>query len=179
MSFLTSANRMYVTDGGTTVFDTDDRLFTVTDTITNSFTLPGRTATEIASPFSQSPVVVNTNHTLHSINSSANTVRGSFKVTATVTGGGSSRLTGVGWFNASGTYVHMLHARRPALSPGSTDNAGLPSISAYTFIASGGSLILNEQCIMRADPTGGGISSTSLSLPGATLEYHLFCGAWI
>lgn len=174
MSFLTTANRIYVTDGGTTVFDTDDRLFTVTDVVTDSITLDEHVATRTISPTTNSPIDINTNITLHSINSSADTVRGAFYVSAAGTKGA---LLDLGWFNASGSYVHLLYPRFPAL--GGTTNAGLPSIAVYTFVASGGSLVLNEQVRLESQPVISPDTSTSVTLPGATLQYHLFCGAWI
>jgi len=172
MSFFTSANRMVVTDvDGTTVFDTNERLFTVTNgPLQGSITLPTRTATRTTA--ANNSVNVNTNHTITAVNASANTVRGAFFVTAPSRGA----LLNLGWFNASGTYIHLLEPRFPALGTDTT-NAGLPSIAAYTFVASGGSLYLNEQCRLESNPPTGG--STTLTLPGATFQYYLFAGAWV
>lgn len=183
MSFTTSAGRMIVTDGATTVFDTNERLFTVTNgPLTGSITLPDHTTTQQDSPLVQNFIDVDTNHSLgYSINSSADTIRGAFKVTATVTDSAVARLQGLGWFNASGSYVHFMRPRSPTLSPTSNANAGLPNFAVYTFIISGGALYLNEQVRLSPNPTGAGsgLTFTTMTLPGAFIEYYLFVGAWI
>lgn len=174
MSFFASAGRILVTDGASTVFDTDERLFTVTNgPITGSLTLPTRTATRTSTV--NNFVDVEANTTLASINPSANTVRGAFS--AVVSSGITGAVSNKGWYNASGSYVHALLPRNPAL--GGTGNAGLPSIAVYTFIASGGVLYLNERVRLESNITLSTGVTTTLILPGVTLTYYLLAGTFV
>jgi len=166
---------MVLTDGATTVFDTNERLFTVTDgPITGSITFGAYTATR-GTGSTNSPVQRNVNTTITSINGSANTVRGALKVTTS----GSFGVSNLGWFNASGSYVHLLQPRNPSSFP--LGNVGLPSLAVYSFIASGGSLLINEQVQLQSDPPIylSPATSTSLTMAALTIEYYLFAGAWV
>jgi hypothetical protein len=175
VSFITSASRMVITDtDGTEVFDTDDRLFTVTDgPLTDSVTIGPYTATRGPGTANNPISLSRTLSTLASINASANTVRGAFKVTTSSAYG----VANLGWFNASGSYVHLLQPRNPSSFP--LGNVGLPSLAVYSFIASGGSLLINEQVQLQSDPPISPATSTSLTMAALTIEYHLFAGAWV
>jgi hypothetical protein len=164
---------MVITDtDGTEVFDTDDRLFTVTDgPIRGSFTTPVRTITRTTTAYT--PININTNHTITSINGSANTIRGAFQATST----SSEEVSNLGWFNASGSWVRVLFPRYPSL--GGVSNAGLPTMQVLTFVASGGVLYLNEQSRIEPQPLVGSVTSSTVTFSPITLNYYLFAGAWV
>lgn len=176
MSFFASAGRILVTDGADTVLDTDERLFTVTNgPITGVVTVPTRTATRIVTSggTTNNYIDVDTNTTIASINVAANTVRGAFSAKVS---GSSSGVSNRGWFNASGSYCHFLFPINPAL--GGSGNVALPNLAAYTFIASGGTLYLNERTRLEA-PRSLSNGTYTLSLPAVNLYYHLFAGAFV
>lgn len=157
---------------GTTVFDTNERLFCATNSVSGSVVLNGYTATE---PSSGTPTRINvdTLHALSSINSSADIVRGSFFVSTT---DGTGVVTSRGWFNAGGTYVHQFVGTGAGASPNS--NLVVSCIAAYTFIASGGTLYLHERVYMRAAfPSGTG--TNTVTFPAVTFSYNLLCGTFV
>lgn len=163
---------MVATDGADVVFDTDERLFTVTDgPITGTITTPSRTATRIGSSSTNIPVNVEVDTLIASVNASATTVRGSFAASTS----GSFGVAGLGWYNASGSYVHFLGPSNGALGTGG--NAGLRSIAAYTFFVSAGGLYLKERVALQADFSLS--LTTSLTLNPVTLNFYLLVGTFI
>jgi hypothetical protein len=176
VSFYASAGRILVTDGADTVLDTDERLFTVTNgPISGMVTVPTRTATRVVTSggTTNNYIELDTNATIASVNSAANTVRGSFYAEVS---GSASGVSNRGWFNASGSYCHFLYPINPAL--GGSGNVALPSLAAYTFIASGGSLYLNERTRLEA-PRSISNGTYTLSLPAVNLYYYLFVGTFV
>lgn len=168
-----SAGSIVIKDtDGTTVFDTDERLFCATNSVSGSAVMGGYTASET---FSGAPVRqdVSTLHSLGSINSSADIVRGSFYVTTT---DGTGNATARGWFSAGGTYVHQFVGTGAGGSPNS--NLVVSCIACYTFLASGGTLYLHERVCMRAaGRTSPG--TNSVTFPATTFQYNLLCGTFV
>jgi hypothetical protein len=157
---------------GSTIFDTEERLMALTDRASGSAGAYGPyTATQTTT--TNTNVDVDTLHSLGSINAAADVVRGSFSV-STVSGDGT--LYNLGWFNASGTYVHLFEPAGPIGGP-ITTYSQITSISCYTFRAISGTLYLHERVLMTATvPTAGSFSITASAL---TLSYNLFCGTFI
>ncbi len=171
-----SAGNITIRDtDGTVVFNTDERLFCATNSVSGSVTLSAYTASE---PFSGTSVRPNVDslHSLASINASADIVRGAFYVS---TGDGSGSVTARGWFNAGGTYVHNFSAVGQGLSSSATnDNTVVSCFAAYTFLASGGVLYLHERVVMRApDKADPGTNFVSFTAP--TFFYNLLCGTFV
>jgi len=157
---------------GTIVFNTDERLFCATNSVSGSVSLNGYTATE---PFSGTSTRPNVDalYSLASINAAADTVRGSFYVT---TGDGTGSVTARGWFNAGGTYVHQFVGTGVGATP--NNNAVVSCIAAYTFLASGGVLYLHERVYMRAADRNS-IGSNSVTFPAVGIQYNLLCGTFV
>lgn len=171
MSFFASAGRIIVTDGSDVVFDTDEQLFTATDgPLRNSVSIPQRQATRTSSG-ANNYVDLDSYTALQSINASADTIRGAFKVTTASAGG----VSNIGWFNASGSYIHMMRARNAAST--AVGNWGMPSIVAYTFIASAGTLYFHERVRLESDITSG--VTSSITLFASTIDYYLFAGTFV
>ena len=169
------AGRIAVCDtDGSVVFDTDEKLFIVTDFVSGSLGISAHTAQN--NNFNDVPFInIDTNHALSSVNAAADTVRGAFSVT---TSGGSQGLHAVGWFNATGTYIHYLgDINGPLNNP--TGFALIAQLAAYTFQASGGALSMNERVRLKSKwSTSSGVT-TSVTLFAVTIQYKLFCGTFV
>lgn len=155
---------------GTTVFDTDERLFTATDSKSGSITRGPYTATD--NNVSSTPIMFETLHNLGSINAAADIVRGSFKVTTA----GQGAVANLGWFNASGTYVHWFGANLGVFT-GTYFETG--QFAFYTFEASGGVLYLRERVAAYADPSASSSITNSFTLLQLTIQYNLLCGTFV
>lgn len=192
MTFSNSANRMVISDtDGHVVFDTDERLFVVTNGPYSGRVnaLSQNNSSGVSTPVSVPRYVANSvngninqdrDTTLASINPSADTVRGAFSVSIDVgfplATTPTPALSALGWFNASGTYINFLGATwNPS---GSTqNNYVMNSLQALTFIASGGSLIFNERTRL-VYPANTSTSSFTATY-ALQVDYHLFCGAFV
>lgn len=174
MSFYASAGRIYATDAsGNVILDTDERFFTVTDG-----PLTGTIATNGGADrnFSMSSTGTNQYHvtadtTIRSVNSAATVVRGAFKSTVV---GSNAGIANKGWFNASGSYVATMYASGQAVS--GNNNVVLNSFVVFTFMISGGNLILRERyrvCTPRP------WDNLTVIVRSHSLQYHLFCGAFV
>lgn len=154
------------------VFDTEERLMAITNNVSGSIGLSSRTATDTST--SHNPVNVDTLHSLSSVNAAAEVVRGSFFVSTT---SGDGTLYNIGWFNASGTYVHMFETIGPLGGPQTTPSQ-VAVLMGLTFKTSGGTLYLRERVLMRATPS---INSTQFSVTSSavTLSYNLFTGFFV
>ena len=84
-------------------------------------------------------------------------------------------VSGIGWFDASGTYIHYLGPNNAAL--GGAGNVSMTSIAAYTFFASGGQLIFNERVRLDA-PRSISNGTYTRTLAGVTFQYSLRVGAF-
>jgi hypothetical protein len=153
------------------VFDSDEKLFHATEIRQGSITLPARQA---VTPGGSNRQVVNLDayHLLSSINPSADIVLGSFSVT---TFGGSQGISGLGVFNAGGTYVHLEMGAPGINNPAQIVNSDVTSFAAYTFIASGGGLYLNERVYLDAGTNPNGLTLTR-PLLSIRFDYKLFVG---
>jgi len=179
MTLLVEAGSMVITDdtvsGSPTVFDSDERLFHVTNgPITGSITAPQRVAVRTITSTSNthSFVDVDTATAMVSVHALATTVRGQFFASVSGTQFGVSNL---GWFDASGTYVHYLGPNNAAL--GGAGNVSMPNIAAYTFYVSGGVLYFHERCRIDA-PRSVSNGTYTRTLPGVTLQYSLYVGTF-
>lgn len=165
--------RMWDTSGNLR-FDTEERIFTVTNSVSGSiglsaYTAQNRNGTDLVF------INVDTLHALASINSAADTVRGSFSVTA----GGNGVLTGLGWFNASGSYLHFFDAIPPVSAGGGGDNSLIAQMAIYTFIASGGTLYIHERVQLKATiSTSSGVTN-SVTMLAPSFSYNLLVGTFI
>lgn len=144
-------------------FDSDEKLFQATERVTGSIALGPWTASATW-PATRVNVNQEINHTLKSIHASCDTVVGAFSVTSSYSGG----VSNLGWFNASGTYLHYANG----------SNGTEYGMALFTFVASGGVLALNERIYLTADfPTGSGtIRHTLLAL---TIQYNLYVGSFV
>lgn len=152
------ANRIRIRDtDGTTVFDTNERPFLPLTSVSGAVGFSSRSAT------SNSGGIVSTSNVddptfIASCHPSCNVVRGAFYVAAS----GSFGVTGIGWFNAGGSYVHYYEAN---------------CMAAFTFYASGGAIYLHERSFLRAaTPTSG---TTTITMFGGTFSYKLIAGVYL
>lgn len=168
-----SAGRIVLRDTtGDIVFDTNERLFTATDARSGSVSLSGYTATNT---YAGGDTLTNVENMilLSAITAGADTVRGAFSVSTA--GGGT--VSNLGWFNASGTYVHYFGAAGPVLGGG--NNAQITQFGCYTFIASGGGLYLHERVYLKATTTLSPSTSYSVTMLPLTISYNLLCGTFV
>lgn len=175
MAFRASSGRIRVTDAADaiTVFDTQEGLFQATDFKSGQITIPQRVATWNHTSGVFTDVNNNIDHALASVNAVADMVVGGFSVSvASPTG-----VSGLGWFNAGGTYMHTQHWL-PFLLGSASENRVLGSIATYTFRCSGGALVLNERVYLMAPPNFAGVDS-SLTLLAGTFSYKLYCGKFV
>ncbi len=172
--FSLTDGRILMSDtDGTVVFDTDERLFTATDELTGSISMDELVARNNNSndiPF----LNIDTYHAIGRCNEAADTVRGSFYVT---TSGGSQGLSDIGWFNASGSYVHYWGSIPGVL--GSPAQALVTQCVVYTFVCFGGGAYLHQRVQMKATISlSSGVTNTITVLP-TTFRYKLLVGTWI
>ncbi len=178
MGFFANNNRILIRDEDEHImFDTDEGLFAGTDFISGTKVMPQRQATW-SSGTNFSNINVDDTYTLGSINPNADVVVGSFFVSTgafTILGkkfGASDQ----GWFAAGGTYVHlMLGGNSPSFGDATwhCDNK-----AAYTFLAGGGLLQLNERVGLRAAVSFSPVNTT-ITLPPVTFQYKIFCGIFV
>jgi hypothetical protein len=174
MSFYASAGRIRATDAaGNVIFDTDERLFTVTDgPLTGTVATNGGSDRSFAfSSTGTAQYHVTADTVISSVNAAATVVRGAFQSTVV---GSNTGIANKGWFNASGSYVATMYATGPAL--GGLNNVTLNSFVTFTFMISGGNLILRERYrVCTPLPS----SSPTVIVRSHSLQYHLFCGAFV
>jgi len=150
-------------------FDSDEGLFTCTDLVSGEITRPAYTA--FTDSGGNHTINIDANHALASVNSNADIVLGGMAVT---TFGGSQGITGLGHFNAGGTYVHFQDGGR-SFSTGAQVNEDVTNIAAYTFFASGGTLYLNERVYLSTNAIAADVT-VSLTLLSVRFNYKLFVG---
>jgi len=150
------------TDGGIR-FDSDEKLFQATERATGSIALGPWSATATW-PATRANIDQEINHTLKAINASCDTVVGAFSVTSSYSGG----VSNVGWFNASGTYLHYTNAL----------GGGGYGMALFSFVASGGLLVLNERTYLTAIfPSSTGTNTHTLL--ALVLQYNLYVGSFV
>lgn len=152
------------------VFDSDERLLNCTDLIAGNVTLPQRQAVTTGGT-NKNIVNVNNTYTLAAVNPAANIVLGGFSVT---TFGGSQGISGLGVYNAGGTYIHFQGGQRDIYT-GAPINGNVVSAAAYLFYASGGLLRLQERVYLDAWQSAQDITLT-LTLLSIRFDYKLFVG---
>jgi hypothetical protein len=174
MAFRASAGRITVTDNdGHLTFDSDEKLFNGTDFVAGTLVIPQRQATFEGNDDGADDNYLNfsVDHVLGAVNGAADTVLGSFRV-ATATNQGVANL---GWFCASGTYVHYWGAIGYPTRPNEhwwNDNR-----VTYTFVPSGGTLVLRERVFLRSQGYINRVDS-SLTVYAVTLDYKLYVGTF-
>lgn len=153
------ANRIRIRDtDGTVTFDTDERPFLPLKQIAGTWSWPTRTVTSTAS--SVGTLDVDATHALDSCPAICNVVRGAFYASVT---SGSAGVVGLGWFNAGGSYVHYNEQS---------------SLAAFSFIASGGLITVNERVYLRAFKPAT-LSSLTLTMYAGSLQYKLIAGVYL
>lgn len=150
------------------MFDSDEKLFQATSREPGTKVIGPWTASFNASGSVITDVNTDTLHALKAINPSCDTVSGAFRVSVA---SGSAGVSGVGWFNASGSYLHFL-------SSATGTNTVAQQMAAFTFEASGGTLYLRERVILRAQ-TGIGAPTNSVTLQQITFDYNLYVGSFV
>lgn len=174
MGFRVEAGSIYIIDDTVDppviVLDSSEHLFHCTDLVSGFITLPARQSfTYNGGP--ANPLNINTNHFVTSINANANIVLGGFSVT---TFGGAQGIAGLGVYDAGGTYMHYQDGS-PNWSTMQVSNNEVTSVAAYTFIASGGGLYLNERVYLDAGTVVHNVTLTR-TLLSVRFDYKLFVG---
>src|SRR5262245_21153972 len=172
MAFRATAGRITVTDtDGHLTFDSNEKLFNGTNFVTGTLVIPQRQATFDGASDTAVNIDTTIDHGLASINAAADTVLGSFRASAATNQG----VANLGWFCASGTYVHYWGANG---HPSRTDEHWwLDNRVTYTFIASGGVLRLRERIWLRSQTLSTNLN-TSITVFGVTLDYKLYVGTF-
>lgn len=172
MAFRATAGRITITDAdGHLTFDSNEKLFNGTNFVSGTLVIPQRQATFNAGNDADNFLNFTQDWPLAAVNSAADTVLGSFRVsTATPQG-----VAGLGWFCASGSYVHYWGAVGSATRD--SEYWWNDSRVVYTFIASGGQLILRERVFLRSQGFIGEINS-SVTVLAVTLDYKLYVGTF-
>lgn len=149
-------------DGGIR-FDSDEKLFQATERVTGSIAVGPWSATATW-PATRSNIDQDINHTLKAINAACDVVVGAFSVTSAYSGG----VSNLGWFNAGGTYLHYSE----------NIGGGGYGMVMFSFVASGGLLVLNERAYVTATFPGGSGTLTHTVL-GLILQYNLYVGSFV
>jgi hypothetical protein len=149
-------------DGGIR-FWSEEKLFQATERVSGSIAV-GPWSGTATWPATRVNVNQDINHFLKTIDPSCDTVVGAFSVTSSYSGG----VSNLGWFNASGTYLHYSN----------NIGGGGYGMVLFTFLASGGSLLLNERAYVTATFPGGSgtLTHTVLAL---TIQYNLYVGSFV
>lgn len=164
---------MVITDGsGNTRFDSNEKLFVITDFVQG--TVGGSAFSASASNVDLSSVNFVTDYLISSCNIYADTIRGAFKMSTSDARG----ISVSGWFNASGSYVHMWEGGGGVLSA-LTSNVRLSRVSTYTFFCLGGAVYMRERCRMTSDFSGVSSTTVTTSVAAPTFQYKLFAGTFV
>lgn len=133
-------------------WSSNDKIFRVTDVLRSSISFAQRLT----------PINSVTSHTLGSCNANSNFVLGYVRMASiSLQPGQLSPFPAIGdWYYVSGTYL--------GLSAGDGDNA-----AAYTFLASGGVVTLEEQLAVYLIKNDVG---QTFPFPAFTLDYELWIG---
>lgn len=186
MSFVATANRMYVTDvDGRVAFDTLNQMFLITNKLNGSVSFPIRyTLGEVSNPNGTS-YEQNNSFYLGACTPQASAVMGAFRLSypGVADAAGVSSLA---WYTLGGTYLHFVAAHRASYSPSwqvigpAQQNVGgeFTHQVAYTFAARGGGVYLDEQVFMARLATANFYIGAFAALNAFTLEYRLLVGAF-
>ena len=172
MSLYINSGNIYISDAsGRTVFDSNEKLFQVTNTLSGSVQMPYRQAIYTTAEGTNYDVNVSQYTTIGYCHPSSNVVLGSVRVAVT-DGKGLAHVTGYG--NADGTYVHY----QTATKIGGKAKV-LSAMVTYTFYASGGVVGVYERTVMCAQRTTRTSSIFVDEYQGPTLTYYLFVGSFV
>lgn len=167
-----SSGSIEMTDGsGNVRFSTAEKLFIPLTYLSGSITIDPLNSSQSAGiPIEQH--FIDTDTTLDSCHADADTVRGAFKVETST--GAAVGVHDLGWFNAGGTYLHIIGGTSENTANLGNRQPGV--IAAYTFFCDGGSLKLNQMIRLVAPYHPG---STSLNMVEFDIYYELFCGTFV
>lgn len=177
MAFRAGAGRIVVTDATdlVTVFDSDEGLFSATDFVTGQVTTPARQAFFNGSGGGTNfPFDTDTDHVIGSVNAFADVCVGGFKVTVSTPIG----LADLGWYNASGSYMHYIDSTSAASQAGTGEHWFLTNMATYTFKCASGTLYLNERVQLQAQSTLASVLNTT-TLLAVTFDFKLYCGRFV
>lgn len=153
---------------GAVKFDSNEKLFQATEKIVDTVTVGGWTASFNGGTGIATDVNTDVEHVLATINAHNDTVVGAFEVTAV----GGKGVTGLGWFNAGGTYMHFHDGAVPA------SRGVCQEMATFTFRARSSQLVLHERVILRAI-VGIGVPTNSITLGAVTFDYQLYVGSFV
>ncbi|WP_037460078.1 hypothetical protein [Skermanella stibiiresistens] len=158
MSLNMASDRIHVTNAaGQTVFDTNRRMFAITNLLTGTVS--------IADKPSNNNRMQRATTVLGSINSEADFVMGQVKAVSAPAGGG---LPNVGVFSAGGTIVWGWYREDVQRT--------MRGLWTITFRAVSGQLLLEEEWWNQ---NSGTHPSLNLTLVGGTLSYRIHAGTFI
>jgi hypothetical protein len=156
---------------GRRIFDSNERMFHVTDTITGTRSIAAKSSGINASHST------NTTYVLGSCHAAATHLIGAFRITFP----GASNPSGVpgfGWFNAGGSYIHWFDGSTCVSPSGYANNPALKIDltvwAQYTPRVAGGQFLLDEWVHVFGF-TSGGIASSYI-LNAFNLQYHFKAG---
>lgn len=180
MAFRATSSGIYAIDYSVSppeiVLDSSEKLLHSTEAgpISNSITIPARTATAGGgiNPGWHNQVNIDYYHPLSAINVNADVVLGGFSVT---TIGGAQGMTGLGVFDAGGTYIHHMVGYRHS-GTGVVTQDIITGMALYTFVANGGTLYLHERVVLDSGRSQNSRVTTSLTLFAIRFDYKLFVG---
>lgn len=163
MSFRADNNRIHVTDtSGNIVFDTNRKMFAVTDHVVGSTTIANKPPDFLSTGNYQHQVLAN-------INPNADFVMGHCRAVSGPADGG---LPNIGVFNAGGS---VLWGWAVISRTGASPNE-MWANWIFHFVASGGQLLLTEEWFNKYT---GVWDSANLTLVGGTISYSLYCGTFV
>lgn len=155
MSLILQSNRILVTDGASTVFDTNRRQLHWVDFKSGTFTLAARTATSSTVNPNQN-INVDQEHVIGSVPANASVVKGMARTNYAVP----NQFVNTLWRSVGGSFLDF--------------RGGGAAGSAITFRVAGGVLYLRENVVVTL--TGG--NNNTFNLPARTIEYRLYIGAF-
>lgn len=151
------------------IFDSNEKLFQAVSYHTGAQVCGSWTASYNANNGAIFDVDTDIVHFLAPINSVCDTAVGAFSVSTSSPGYG---VQGLGWFNASGSYVHYFDA------PSATTKNLCQQFCAFSFECDSGWLRLRERVVLRA-LVGIGVPSNSITVNEITFDYKIYVGSFV
>jgi len=156
---------------GRRIFDSAERMFHVTDTITGTKAITSKSSGVGASHFTS------TTHVLGSCNAAATHLIGAFRIT--FPGAANPAGTpGFGWFAAGGSYLHWFDGSTEVWPSGLSNNPSLKGKlnvwAQYTPRVAGGQFLLDEWVWINGYTSGG--FASSYILYAFNMEYRFKAG---
>lgn len=195
MGFHLAANRIYIDDvNGDIVFDTNERML-ICELVTGSKSLGQRQAASSNSVRSWSYTNdsgsliagsgifhLQEDHVLGSINSHYDVVFGAYNISSA---GYGNPVDTTGWWQASGGVISgglFINNGTGGANPDGSPTVGsgfadLNGYVLYTFKASGGQLILSEDCFMLP-VLAAGATVISSTVSATTIQYAVYVGSF-